>query len=173
VLSLHNDGLTIVWQDRTKDHLARMAMTLDGLVDLDRAAMIAPRGMAKILVASLDSYAGDKEIDELIAHKDDLLKLVDEYTSDGKFKADTKKDDKALSVTVRLKGKSISDVVPVALMVPGAMMFLGMREKHDEVMEAQPAHTTSGSGTATHKTTDKAGDKGKSSDKLKPMPKQK
>jgi hypothetical protein len=119
IVALQHDGLSLYWKDRTKDHLKRMALAVDGVIDLMRAGHIAPRGMAKLLVAALDSYAGaSPELDELIAHKDDLLALVESYSGDGKFKAEIKKDTKARTLTVRASGKKLSDVVPVAMLAP-------------------------------------------------------
>jgi hypothetical protein len=82
-----------------------------------RAAQIAPRGLAKIAVASLDSYAGtSKEIDVLIQRKNELLALVGDYTGDGRFKAAVGATGRV--VTVRLTGKKVSEVVPVGILVP-------------------------------------------------------
>jgi hypothetical protein len=122
ILALAHDGLSFYWKDRTKDHLARVALATDGVLDLMRAGHVAPRGMAKLLVAAIDSYAGTSpELDELIAHKDELLAVVESYSGDGKFKADVKKDTKARTLTVHATGKKLSDVIPMALLVPAVV----------------------------------------------------
>ena len=102
-------------------------MLTDGFLDLTRAMHIAPRGFAKIVGAAIDSYKGkDKDADALIAHKAELLKVVDSYTGDGKFKVKVEKDAKGHAVTVRATGKSLSDVVPAAALVP--VVLLGIME---------------------------------------------
>jgi hypothetical protein len=142
VLSLRHDGMSFYWKDKTKDHLARMALAVDGTIDLMRAAQIAPRGAVELLVAALPSYQGTSdELDKIIAKKDDLIDLVDGFTGDGKFKATVKKDAKAKTITVEANGKKLSDVLPVAVLVPGVVAGLLFSD------EAKPAHvTTTGTG---------------------------
>lgn len=125
ILAAHTDGIAFHWKDRTKEGLDRVALAAEGLIELTRAAHVAPRGMAKLIIAALGSYQGQsKELDAVIDRKDDLLKIVEEYTGDGKFKVEVDKDSKARSLTVRATGKSLSDVVPAAVLVPvGALVF--------------------------------------------------
>ena len=143
MLSLRHDGVSFYWKDKTKDHLARMALAVDGTIDLMRAAQIAPRGAVELLVAALPSYSGTSdELDKIIAKKDDLIDLVDGFTGDGKFKATVKKDNKAKTVTVEANGKKLSDVLPVAVLVPAVVG--GLLVSGDD----KPAHvTTTSTGT--------------------------
>ncbi len=139
VLALHHDGLALHWKASDKGVLEQVALATDGLMEMMRAAHVAPRGAAKIVVAALRSYAGqDKAIDALIARQDDILKLVTEYTGDGKFDVDTKKDKKALTLDVRASGKKLSDVLPVSVLLPAvaAGVFLGVSK--DAEMAAPP-----------------------------------
>jgi hypothetical protein len=99
-----------------------MELAAEGVIELMRAGHLAPRGMVKLLVAALDSYKGEsKELDELIAHKDDLQKIVAAYSGDGDFKSTIKKDKKARTLTVRATGKKLSDVIPVAALIPAVV----------------------------------------------------
>ncbi|MEO6773687.1 MAG: hypothetical protein ABI467_11815 [Kofleriaceae bacterium] len=119
--ALYRDGIGWTFDDSTAAGLAQMAMFSDGVVDVLRAAQIAPRGFAKIAIAALDSYKGlNPQVDALIAHKADLDKLTALYTGDGQFKAKIQKDPRTLKLNVRLTGKSLSDVVPVGVIVPMA-----------------------------------------------------
>ncbi len=123
--SVYRDGLGWSWLDSTAAGLEQMAQVSDGTVDVLRAAQIAPRGFAKIALASLDSYKGrSAQIDDLIAHKADLSKIASQFSGDGQFKAKTDKDGKNLKLTVRLTGKSLSDVVPAGVLVPLAAIGL-------------------------------------------------
>jgi hypothetical protein len=126
ILALHTDGVAFHWKDRSKAGLERIALATEGMIELTRAAHVAPRAIAKIAVAALGSYAGQsKDVDALIARKDDLLAVIEEYTGDGKFKVQLDKNAKARTLTVRATGKSLSDVVPAAMFVPaGAFLFL-------------------------------------------------
>jgi hypothetical protein len=116
-MGLHHDGMSWTWTDKTDAGARRARLASEGVVELMRAAQIAPRGLAKIAVASLDSYAGtSKEIDVLIQRKNELLALVGDYTGDGRFKAAVGATGRV--VTVRLTGKKVSKVVPVGILVP-------------------------------------------------------
>jgi hypothetical protein len=119
--AIYADGIGWTFSDSTAAGLDQMAMMSDGVVDVLRAAQIAPRGFAKIAIAALDSYKGlNKQVDALLAHKADLNKLVATYTGDGQFKSKIDKDAKNLKLNVRLSGKSLSEVVPVGVVVPMA-----------------------------------------------------
>jgi hypothetical protein len=122
--AIYRDGIGWTWSDTTAAGVDQMASLSDGMVDLLRSAQIAPRGFAKIALAALDSYKGvNPQIDALIAHKADLNKIVASYIGDGQFKSKIDKDPKAMRVTVRLTGKSLSEVVPVGVVIP--MMAFG------------------------------------------------
>jgi len=145
ILSLQHDGLSFTWKGPDQEHLERIALAVDGALDLMRAGHLAPRGMAKLLVAALDSYAGaSPELDEVIAHKDDLMTIIDGYSGDGKFKAEVKKDAKTRTITVRASGKKLSDVVPVAFLVPAVVA--GFLFSEEEAAPAKKPATT----TKTH-----------------------
>jgi hypothetical protein len=124
--ALRSDGLVWASYSKSAKGFDRAALSADGVIDLMRAFQIAPRGIAKIAVAYLDVYAGQsKEVDELIKHKDDILKIVDQFTGDGQFKAQIDKDPKAKSVVVHAIGKHLSEVLPAGLLIPaGAVVYL-------------------------------------------------
>lgn len=127
--AIYRDGIGWTWNDSTAAGLEQMSTLSDGVVDLLRSAQVAPRGFAKIALAALDSYKGvDPKIDALIAHKADLNKIVASYIGDGQFKSKIDKDSKTMRVTVRLTGKSLSEVVPVGVVIP--MMAFGFFIEH-------------------------------------------
>jgi len=123
--ALYHDGMGIVWQDSTKVGADDMAQMLDGLVDLTRAAQIAPRGIAKIMFGALDSYKGNKQVDDLIRHKADLMKIMDTYTGDGNFQV--KRETANNRASVRMSGKSLSEVVPLGAVIP--LLVVGLVER--------------------------------------------
>lgn len=124
--ALRTDG--VVWASYAKTTKAYddALLAADGAIDLMRACQIAPRGFAKLAIAYLDAYAGQsKELDEVIKHKAELLKIVEQYTGDGQFKATIDKDPKARSVTVHAIGTKLSDVLPFGFAIPaGAVAYL-------------------------------------------------
>jgi hypothetical protein len=128
-IALRSDGVTFVNFMKSKGWFERIGMAMDGTIELMRAAQIAPRGMAKLAVAALDSYAGKSpDIDQLIKHKADIIKVVEMYTGDGTFKATVDRDAKAKSVIVHATGKSLSEVLPgmiVPLAVAGTLFAAG------------------------------------------------
>lgn len=125
-VTLRSDGMVWATYAKSAKGFDRAALAADGMIDLMRALQIAPRGYAKLVMAYIDLAAGkDKDIDELIKHKDDVLKIVDQFTGDGQFKAQIDKDAKAHSVVVHALGKKLSDVVPFGLAIPaGAVAYL-------------------------------------------------
>lgn len=116
--AVFRDGIGWTWVDSTKAGLDAMTEISNGMVEILRAAQIAPRGFAKIVFGALESYRKDPKVDELLRHKADLVKIVDSYLGDGSFKAKVDADAKALKLSVRLTGKTASDVVPFGVLVP-------------------------------------------------------
>ena len=104
-----------------------------------RAAQIAPRGIAKMMLGGLESYRGtSKQIDDVLRRKAEVMKVVETYTGDGNFKQTITKDPKTLRLTVRAQGKSLSDVVPAGLALPAVgFLFFGRSAK----MEMSPPPT--------------------------------
>jgi hypothetical protein len=129
--SLRADGL--VWASYSKSAAGfdRSVMFAEGALDLMRAFQIAPRGVAKVALATLDMFAGQsKELDEVLKHKADVLKIVDEYSGDGNFKSQIDKDPKAHSVVVHATAKHLTEVLPVGVLIPlGALGYLEAARK--------------------------------------------
>lgn len=121
-LSLYADGIGWTWIDGSRAGLDAMELVSNGAIELLRAAQIAPRGLAKIAMGAIDSYKGTSpQLDDMIKRKADILKIIDTYTGDGTFKVALAKDPSKLRLTVRATGKSISEVLPVGLVIPGAL----------------------------------------------------
>lgn len=127
-LSLFHDGVGWTWIDSNKAGLEAMAQVSEGTFDMLRAAQIAPRGMAKIMMGALESYRGNKQVDELLKRKADLWKIIESYTGDGNFKVAIDKNPATLRLTARATGKSLSDVLPAGMMLPGALFLLVSRK---------------------------------------------
>ena len=135
--AIFHDGLGWTWVDSTKAGMESMAQISQGMIDMLRAAQIAPRGFANIAIGGLESYRGtDKRIDEVLAHKAELMKVVDSYIGDGKFKTQFDKDARTNKVTVRLSDRSLSYVMPLASVVP--MAAIGFLVERAEAPVAQP-----------------------------------
>jgi len=147
VFAASSTGVGWMYEAKDAAFAKRMEEASKGMVDLMRASHLAPRGMVQIAVAALPSYAKkSKEIDAVLASKDQLLDAVWDMTGDGKFGAKIKVDGKLL--TAQLTGKKISDVVPASFVFGlGAIGFLVERGEKDAaaVMPVQPARA-SGSG---------------------------
>ena len=122
---IYPDGVGWTWIDNNKAGLDSMEMMSQGVLELFKAGQIAPRAMAKIVLGGIDSYKGmNKQVDMVIAHKADVLKIIDMYSGDGTFKVAINKDPSKLRLDVRATGKSLSEVMPAGLMLPGAAFFL-------------------------------------------------
>lgn len=135
--ALFRDGIGWSWLDSHKNGLDAMGQISEGTIEVLRAAQIAPRGMAKIMMGALESYRGtNKQVDEVLRRKADVQKIVESFTGDGNFKAQVNKDPAKLKLTVRLTGKSLSEVLPAGGLIPlGFLAFVGARK---EPMQASP-----------------------------------
>lgn len=123
--SVHRDGLAWTWIDSSKAGMDSMGQMSEGMVELMRAAQVAPRGFAKIVLGAIDSYKGtNKQVDAVIRRKGDIMKIVEAHTGDGQFKAQIDKDPRTLKLSVRLTGKTLSEVVPLGGLLPLAGMWL-------------------------------------------------
>jgi len=125
-VALKHNG--VMWTIATKANkgIERARMASQGLLNLMRASHFAGRGLSNIFFASLDSYRGrDRNLDTIIGMKRDLMKLVEDFTGDGKFKERIDVNRRARTVTVTAIGRSLSDVLPLAGALPaGAAAFL-------------------------------------------------
>jgi hypothetical protein len=150
--AVYHNGIGWMVKDKDADGHARSAMASDGVIDLMRAAHLAPRGIVKVLMSVLDDVgANEPELAELKKHKDDVMKLLEQFTGDGKFKVKTDADKKNFRLSVRASGKQLSDVVPVGFILP--MMWLGYSTSNDKTpastMVKQPITTKSTGGIKT------------------------
>jgi hypothetical protein len=137
--AMFHNGLGWVIEDKNAKGHARSVMASDGAIDLMRAAHLAPRGFAKLILSFVDDIKSkDPGLEEVKKHKGDILKIVDQFTGDGKFKVKTDADAKAFRVSVRATGKKVSDVLPVGLIIPGLWVTM---------MKASKAPTSTSSGT--------------------------
>ncbi len=123
--AVYHDGLGWSWIDNNKTGLEAMGQISEGGIELLRAAQIAPRGFAKIVMGALESYRGtNKQVDELLRRKADIWKLVTSFSGDGNFKAQVDKDPAKLTLKVRLTGKSLSEVLPAGGLLPLGLVWL-------------------------------------------------
>ena len=128
--AIYDDGIGWSWIDSQRRGLDAMTQISQGMVEVLRAAQIAPRGFAKIVMGALESYRGtNKQIDDVIRHKADIQKLVESYTGDGTFKAQVDKNPATLELNVRLTGKSLSEVLPAGGIVPMAVLGMVMAKR--------------------------------------------
>lgn len=135
--AVYRDGIGWKWIDSSRNGLENMTQFSEGAIELLRAAQVAPRGVAKIVLASLESYRGThKELDAALARKADIQKLVTAFSGDGTFKAQVDKDPATLKLSVRLTGKSLSEVLPAGALIP--LGFIGMYSSWREDSSVAP-----------------------------------
>ncbi|MBA3398213.1 MAG: hypothetical protein H0T89_36645 [Deltaproteobacteria bacterium] len=144
--SIHRDGIGWTWIDSHKAGLDAMAQMSEGTMEILKAAQIAPRGMAKILMGGLESYRGtNKQVDELLRRKADIWKVMESYTGDGNFKVQIDKNSATLRLTARATGKSLSEVVPAGFFIPAGMvawLTVGGAEPQPPMQIPAPSSTT-------------------------------
>ncbi len=141
--SVHRDGIGWTWIDSHKAGLDAMAQMSEGMMEILKAAQIAPRGMAKILMGGLESYRGtSKQVDELLRRRADIWKIMESYTGDGSFKVQIDRNPATLRLTARATGKTLSEVVPAGFFIPAGMVaWLTMRSEPPPPMQI-PSSTT-------------------------------
>ncbi len=138
VLALSANGVTWMYEAKDAAFARRMKTASEGMIDLMRAAHLAPRGVAQIAVAALPSYARmSKEIDAIIGAKDQLMTAVWDLTGDGKFAARVKLDGNLVTATAT--GKKFSDVVPASFVVGLAGIGFLTAGKSEDKAPAPPA----------------------------------
>jgi hypothetical protein len=117
--AVHRDGVGWTWVDSSRGGLDSMAQMSEGVIDIFRAAQIAPRGFTKIVLGALDSYRGtSKTVDALIRRKSEIERLANSFIGDGQFQARVDKNPTTLTLNVRLTGKSLSEVLPLGGLLP-------------------------------------------------------
>lgn len=134
--AIFHDGIGWTWVDTSKAGMESMAQVSQGVIEVLRAAQIAPRGFADIALGSLESYRGDRRVAPLLAHKAELIQLADTYIGDGTFKAQLDKDPRTNKVTVRLSDRSLAHVLPlggVLPMVAAGALFMRAEKQADEM----------------------------------------
>ena len=139
--AIAHDGVTWVWQARDAAGLQHAAMASEGLIELFRASHLATRGLARVLIASLHSYAGkDPDIDALLRQEDKLIEFAVQVSGDGNFRADVRKDAKSRTVTVDAHGKKLSDVLPVGGLLPliAAGAYFTLQSEATELLPPPP-----------------------------------
>jgi len=143
--SIFHDGIGFTWVDSSPAGVDAMELIVSGVLDMLRAAQIAPRGIAKITMGALDSYRGvSAQVDDLIKHKADIMKIVETYTGDGGFKVAIDKNPKTMRLSVRATGKSVSEVLPFGLLLPAAVAgFLAYRAEESAVTSPMLVDPTS------------------------------
>jgi hypothetical protein len=129
---LHN-GVEWTTTARTKSGYARAVRASDGAVELMRSFHHASRGVARVLLAAIPSYKGTNEVvDAIVAHADEIMKLVENTTGDGTFKVERDASAGKRTVHITATGDDLSDVLPAAGVVPvlgAAGFFLVASEK--------------------------------------------
>jgi hypothetical protein len=108
------NGVGWTYVARSAAGYGRATMASDGMIQVLRAGHLLMRGLTKLFLAAVDSYAQNKDAAQIIAHKTELLRIVEQWSGDGNFNASVEKKDGERRVGVRLTGKTLSEVVPVA-----------------------------------------------------------
>lgn len=118
-LSLRHDGLDWTWVDRTTAGFDRAAMFSEGLIEVFRSGHTAVRGMSKLAMVIVSSYATQSpEVAMLSRHQDLILDAIAAMTGDGSFTATVDRNAKARTVTVTARGKELAHVLPIAGVLP-------------------------------------------------------
>jgi hypothetical protein len=127
-LSLFWNGVGWTFTARSAAGYARGLLATEGAVTILRAGHLYLRGFARVGLAMVDSYP-DPTAAQLAAHKAELLKLIDTTTGDGNFTVGLDRKEAERRVALRLTGKSLSEVLPVAGLLVPAGIGLAMMQR--------------------------------------------
>ncbi len=134
-VGVHHDGVAWTAVARTKSGYSRALRSSEGALDLMRAFHHGTRGVTRVVLAALPSFAGSNEVvDAILAHADDIEALVMGATGDGSFEVEWVKNPKTRTVGVVATGKDLSDVFPAAALLPvlgGAGAWLALSARAD------------------------------------------
>ncbi|MEZ4400624.1 MAG: hypothetical protein R3B06_11430 [Kofleriaceae bacterium] len=141
IVALTATGMSWTYQARDAAFAARFKLASEGWIELMRAAHIVPRGLAALVVAALPSYAGRAPaLDAVIRDRDRLRLAVSQLTGDGKFAATVTQQ--GTLVTVAAKGRRLSEVLPIGLVVGlGGLGAFTMRASDAPPAAVGPAPT--------------------------------
>jgi hypothetical protein len=118
-VAMYSRGVEWTYVAISASGVERAKMASQGILQLMRASHLAGRGLANLLLAAIDSYRGQSpEIDSIIKAKPEILKLMDEFTGDGKFHEKIDVDRRRRTIRVTAYGRSLSDVLPFAGVLP-------------------------------------------------------
>ena len=117
--SVHHDGVSWTYAARDADGYRTALLASEAALDLMRAGHLFGRGVARAIMAGLRAQAGDEpEVQALLAREKEILQLVERVTGDGRFKATVGRQAARRTVSVRARGRSLSEVVPLAGVLP-------------------------------------------------------
>src|SRR5690606_9963248 len=130
IFSLHHDGVSWTYAASSDEAYRTAVHASEGAIELLRSGHHFTRGFARVILAGLRAYADRvPEIAAVVAREKELLKLVSETSGDGAFSAPVRKQAGRRTVSVRARGRRISDVIPLAGVLPlaGAGAFFALR----------------------------------------------
>jgi hypothetical protein len=112
-VALAHDGVSWTWTDRTAKGYARAQLASDGVLELMRAGHLGTRGLVRLLLAAVGSYASQSpEAAAIDRNQAEILKLVEAYTGDGTFQVKVERDAAGRTLSVRAWDKELARVVP-------------------------------------------------------------
>lgn len=114
-VGFHANGVSASFATRTATGFARGLLAANGAIAILRAGHQYLRGFIYLFAAVVDSMAKSDAIwAGLAAHKTELLGFLEAATGDGNFQATIDKKDAQHRADIRLTGKTIGDVMPMA-----------------------------------------------------------
>ncbi len=135
---LKSNGVGWTVTTKTPAGLQRAADFSEGVVSFMRANHHVARGMARLALAALPSFG--KQGAMVTRFRPEILKLIEAWTGDGNFPATVATNAATRTVLVSATGKSLSDVLPVAGMVPMGAVFFLVAGKSSSSPSSMPMH---------------------------------
>ncbi|HTM22830.1 MAG TPA: hypothetical protein VL172_20045 [Kofleriaceae bacterium] len=126
-LAFAHDGVSWTWTDRSARGYGRAALASDGVLELMRAGHLGTRGMVRLLLACIGSYASQSpEIAAIDRNQAEILRLTESFTGDGSFQAKVERDAAGRTISVHAWDKELTKVIPGvgAAVLAGAVAML-------------------------------------------------
>jgi len=142
--SVLRNGVSWRYVASDKNGYQAALLASEGLLDLMRASHLFGRAIARLVLSGVRTHARSQpKLQAIVAREKELLHLVDQLTGDGKFAASVSRGAAKNTVTVKATGRTLSQVVPIAGVIPlaaaGAFFGLAARKEATAPAPESPA----------------------------------
>lgn len=136
--AVRHDALDLTWKARSTDGFVSAKLGIEGMVDLLRASHSAVRGMVKVGVAAIRTFAARNEtLKRLTKYEKFILTYTERWVGDGNFKAKIKASKRNRLVKLSLTDTSVARILPIAALGPMVAVLIAKMPRSETRPESQ------------------------------------